>query len=85
VTESPQWYRFDLLFLFVGYFECEHCHRPIMREARFATEEEWRDHVFEIRCCCNWGPVQRPGSSTIHQLVVRWNQKIRSLENSDGT
>jgi hypothetical protein len=82
MTESTEWHYFDLPFLFVGYFECDHCHRPIMQEARFATEGEWRDRSFEIRCCCNWGPVQRRGSNTIHRLVVHWNQKIRLLDHN---
>jgi hypothetical protein len=80
MIESPEWYQFRLPFLFVGYFECDHCHRPIMTYCQFESEDEWRDHLFDIRCACNWGHSSYPGSKTTHRFVVEWKPKVRSLE-----
>jgi hypothetical protein len=80
VIESPEWYQLDLPFLFVGYFECDHCRRPITVCCRFEGDNEWRDHLFNIHCACNWGHTNYPGSKTTHQFVVEWKPKVRSLE-----
>jgi len=80
LIESPEWYQLALPFIFVGYFECDHCHRPIMVSSRFEREDDWRDHLFNISCACNWGHTNYPGSKTVHQFVVEWKSKVRSLE-----
>lgn len=79
MTDSPAWYRFNLPFLFVGYFECEHCHRPIMKFCQFQNENDWQEHLFDVRCACNWGHTNYLGSKTTHQFVVEWKPEVRSL------
>ena len=72
MTRSPEWFRLDLPFLFVGYFECDHCHRPITTTCRFKKEDDWREYLFDVRCACNSGHTNYPGSKTTHQFVVEW-------------
>ncbi len=78
MPEEP-WYYFKLPFLFCGYFECEHCHRPLQVNCQLQTEDEWQDRLFDIQCGCGWGKTNCSGQQIVDHSVVYWNKKIRSL------
>jgi len=81
---DTEWRELKFPFLFCGYFECDHCHRPIHVRVQLQAPDDWKNQLFDARCeACGHGTINRPGYQVEEYSLVHWNRKTRSLHDID--